>query len=74
MKTAKQFFKDRFGMAPRKDIQLDTISVVRLMEGYAEEAIKEAAERAKAYNQVPRSYSDAAVDKESILSLIKELK
>lgn len=48
--------------------------IERAMKAYAAEAIRGAAERATAYNQVPRAYSDAKVDKQSILNLLNELK
>ena len=36
------------------------------------QAIRDAAENAEAYNTVPRVYSDACVSKESILKLLKK--
>lgn len=66
-----------YGFTWEEILNIDLIvdqMVTKVAKRYAEEAIKECAERAKAYNQVPRAYSDAAVDKESIMDVIQELK
>ena len=53
-----------------RDEMRDDLDIIQ-NEAY-NQAIRDAAENAKAYNTVPRVYSDACVSKESILKLLKK--
>lgn len=39
MKTASEYFKNIFGFEPKKELQLDTVTVVNMMQSYAEDIV-----------------------------------